>query len=126
MSRIVHRQPVWTWSLVLFSALLLTPGTAALVLSALKQANVAVAPRVETPCAPRRATVEEEEAIKAAVGSGRLKQVATTSFAVLTPERVTIALPDSPVLLRPARGPTLSLREGAPTGLGCRAPPVHA
>lgn len=128
MSRVVHRQPVWTWSLVLFSALLLTPSTAALVLSALRQANVAVAPSAETVVAPRRATAEEEDAIKAAAESGRLKIVrlepAASTLAVLTPSCVTVALLDTLISRARPRAPTTALRDRVVRGTGTRAPPV--
>ena len=112
MSRVVHRQPVWTWSLVLFSALLFTPSTAALVLSALKQANVALAPSVESAVAPRRATAEE------------LEPAAASMLAVLTPARNTFALLDIPVVSAQPRTCTTLLRSCTVAGFGSRAPPL--
>lgn len=132
MSRIVHRKPTWTWSLVLLSTLLLTPSTAAVVLAALRQANVALAP-AETlqPVAPRRATTEEEEALKAAAQSGRLKLVRleptaeTQTLAILAPTRLTIALPEQPSAAPCTCTSPLVLRSTALRACGSRAPP-HA
>jgi hypothetical protein len=128
MSRIVHRQPVWTWSLVLLSTLLLTPSTAAVVLAALRQASVATLP-TQTALSPRRATTQEEEALKAAAQSGRLKVVrlepaTQNTLAVLTPVRVTVALPEClvPRTTAPALTPPLTPFEQA--SCGSRAPPL--
>ena len=128
MSRIVHRQPIWTWSLVLLSTLLLTPSTAAVVLAALRQASVATAP-VETSVAPRRATTEEEDAIRAAAQSGRLKLVRLepaaeqSTLAILTPLRATIALPELPAESTLFLQPLARLSGCAPNSCGSRAPP---
>ena len=129
MSRIVHRQPVWTWSLLLLSTLLLTPSTAAVVLAALRQARVATIPAA-TVSAPRRATTEEEEAIKAAAQSGRLKLVRLepgaehNALAILTPTLVTVSLPE--LRVEPQTWPFLGthfLTPALPSG-GSRAPPL--
>ena len=128
MSRIVHRQPIWTWSLLLLSTLLLTPSTTAVVLAALRQANVAVVP-AEAVVAPRRATTQEEEAIKAAVQSGRLKLVRLepasekNALAVLTPTRATIMLPELQNTLAPAPLASAVLRSVETVCCGSRAPP---
>jgi hypothetical protein len=101
MSRIVYRQSSWTWSLFVLSTLLLTPSTAAVVLAALRQANLptATAP-APASVSPRRATTEEEQAIKAAAQSGRLKVVRLepaadqSTLAILTPTFVALVLPE--------------------------------
>jgi hypothetical protein len=130
MSRIVHRQPTWTWSLVLLSTLLLTPSTAAVVLAALRQAHVATAP-VTTSVTPRRATTQEEEALKAAAQSGKLRVVRLepaseiNALAVLAPTRALIALPELQSTLALAPAPSATLRSAEPRSCGSRAPP-HA
>ena len=115
MSRIVHRQPIWTWSLVLLSTLLLSPSTAAVVLAALRQANVATVP-VEATLSPYRATTEEE-AREAAAQSGRLKRVplAPTRALVIVPE-LNVVRSDSPV-------PSAPRSRYEQTPHGSRAPP---
>ena len=130
MSRIVHRQPVWTWSLLLLSTLLLTPSTAAVVLAALRQANVATVPAA-TVSAPRRATTEEEEAIKAAAQSGRLKLVRLepgaeqNALAILTPTRVTVVLPELQAQKSNFKRCDTPLTRYEHASCGSRAPP-HA
>jgi hypothetical protein len=130
MSRIVHRQPIWTWSLVFLSTLLLTPSTAAVVLAALRQANVAMVP-TESAVSPRRATTEEEEAIKAAVQSGRLKVVRLepaseqNALAILAPTRATVALPELCAVRQLYPALTTTLRSAEQFSYGSRAPP-HA
>ena len=126
---IVHRQPVWTWSLLLLSTLLLTPSTAAVVLSALRQASVAVVPS-EASVTPRRATTEEEQAIKAAAQSGRLKLVRLepsaehNTLAILTPTRATVALPELDVKPSRATQTTTPLTLYEHASCGSRAPPL--
>jgi hypothetical protein len=130
MSRIVHRQPSWTWSLFVLSTLLLTPSTAAVVLAALRQANLSTATApAPASVSPRRATTEEEQAIKAAAQSGRLKVVRLepaaeqSTLAILTPTRVTVSLPELQVAPQVwARGQTHFLAPALPSG-GSRAPP---
>ncbi|WP_309711105.1 hypothetical protein [Armatimonas sp.] len=131
MSRIVHRQPSWTWSLFVLSTLLLTPSTAAVVLAALRQANLSTATApAPASVSPRRATTEEEQAIKAAAQSGRLKVVRLepaadrSTLAILTPTRITVGLPELRVAPQTwALVRTHFLAPVLPSG-GSRAPPL--
>ncbi len=131
MSRLVHRQPVWTWSLLLLSTLLLTPSTAAVVLAALRQASVATIP-AEAVSAPRRATTEEEEAIKAAAQSGRLKVIRLEpgaehhALAILTPTQATVVLPELHAPSSRFTRTDTPLFRYDQTHYGSRAPPYRA
>lgn len=99
-----------------------------MVLAALRQANVAVVP-AEAAVAPRRATTQEEEAIKAAAQSGRLKLVRLepaadlNALAVLTPTRASVSLPERRSERPLCAAPSAPRARYERTVCGSRAPP---
>lgn len=110
MSKVVHVKPVWGWSLVLLSTLLLAPGAgtaalhAALLLAAQAQTAAPRAPAppssttAETSAAPRRADDEWTQRLRAQ--SSRPLTLRLTGFAqpdtlaVLVPARQVVLVPD--------------------------------
>lgn len=123
-----HRQPIATWSgVVLLSALLLSPVTAATFLRALAQSgtqpraaepanpapNTGRPSGVPTPNTPsRRAADEETKALRAAALAGQFRAVRLDSdpdnpnniapdyvdYAIILPARVVLRVPDDPAL----------------------------
>ncbi len=123
-----HRQPIATWSgVVLLSALLLSPVTAASFLRALAEIGVPQThantpinsgnpapenPRTASVTAPRRAAEEETRALRAAALAGQFRAVRLDSdpenpyalvtggvdYAIFLPSRVVLRIPDDPML----------------------------
>ena len=128
MGKYAHRQPIATWSgVVLLSALLLSPVTAATFLRALAESGNAPSRAAEpanpnnptpntqhpTPNAQsRRAADEETKALRAAALAGQFRAVRLDSdpdnpdniapdyvdYAILLPARAVLRVPDDPAL----------------------------
>lgn len=126
MSKVVHRKPVWGWSVVLLSTLLLSsPVTAAALLHAIAHAS-ATAPNPTGPGAaqtPRRA--EGEEVSQTASGELPLRlDTLPGSVAVLVASRALLLVPDEAA---PGPAPAFSTDapvSSAPAATPSRAPPL--
>ena len=131
MSRFAHRQPAWgTISVVLLSALLLSPMTGAAFLHALAQAlpqngqnagsgatNPEASSRQTLAAAPRRSAEEDEDAIQCAAATLReqlqnLREGSdpeNSAAAHLAADALLVTLRPRTVLLVPDDGPRLAV-----------------
>lgn len=88
MSKIVHRQPVWGWSVALLSTLLLSPVATATLLHALARtmptpvANATAGSRNPAAPASSRRTTGDENALRRAVRDGAIHTLRLDGHAV--------------------------------------------
>ncbi len=148
MSKVVHAKPVWGWSLVFLSTLLLAPGAstaalhAALLLAAQAQTAAApplarvpappTAPAAETSAAPRRADDEWAQRLRAQSARPLLSLLRLTGFAqpdtlaVLVPARQVLLVPDegdAPKRFAPSSAPRAARVAALDAATPPRAPP---
>ena len=128
MSKVVHPKPVWGWSVVLLSTLLLSPTAGAAALHALAQAYAAsltdALPQRGSSAVPAPRRVEDEWALRA-------RSQRPLSLRLDThPDTVAILLPSQTVLLIPDDAPVLHAPSDDPAPISCpraatpsRAPP---
>ena len=128
MSKVVHPKPVWGWSVVLLSTLLLSPTAGVVALRALAQAYAAsltdaLPQSGQSSASPRRA---DDAWVRRARNQGPLLSLRLDTHpdtvAILWPSQTVLLVPDdAPVLHAPSDAPPLisSVRAATPS----RAPP---